>query len=167
MKLYIKSPATFPVLIATAAWLVLDGISVAVEVSQGCDFRTLHVLVEAVLVAVASVVGAGVGTQISRWVMPGRRSLGKRLISAVVSLVLASIAAIVVCAVLAQLMAPGQHNDLPGFIAACIAVCVAGPTGLVFGFTGGTFKKQIPINDSDDSPEPGQVDKRIQNNSFR
>ena len=167
MKPYIKSPATFPVLIATAAWLVLDGISVAVEVSQGADFRTLHVPFEAVLVAVASVVGAGVGTHVSRRVMPGRRSLGKRLISAVVSLVLAIIAAIVVGAGLAQLMAPGQHNDLPGFIAACIAVCVAGPTGLVFGFTGGAFKKQPPINASDDSRELGQVDKRIENNSFR
>jgi hypothetical protein len=42
-------------------------------------------------------------------------------------------------------MDPGSHNDLGGFIAACIAVCVAGPTGLVFGFTGGTFKKQMPV----------------------
>jgi hypothetical protein len=120
-----------------------------------------------VLVAVASVVGAGVGTQISRRVMPGRRLLGKRLISSLVSLVLASLVAIVVCTVLANLMTLGCHNDLPGFIAVCIAVCVAGPTGLVFGATGGTFKKQIPINDSDDLPEPGQVDKRRQNNSSR
>jgi hypothetical protein len=150
MKPYIKSLAAHPVLIATAAWLVLDGITVAVQVYQGYDFRSLLVPFGALQVAVASVVGAGVGTQISRLVMPRRRSLGKRIISAVASLVLAIIAAFVVGAGVAHLVAPGQHSDLGGFFAAVIAVAVAGPTGLVFGFTGGVFKKQIPTNS--DSP---------------
>jgi hypothetical protein len=137
------------VLIATVAWLVWDGITLAVKVHQGV--QNMAVPLDLVLVAVASVVGAGVGTQISPLVMPGRRSLGKRLISAVVSLVLAVIAAFVVGAGVAHLMHPGMHSDLGGFMAAVTAVAVAGPTGLVFGFTGGVFKKQIPTN-SDSRP---------------
>jgi hypothetical protein len=125
----------------------------------------------ALLVVVASVVGAGVGTLISRGVMRRRKSLGQRIISAVLSLPLAIIAAFVVGLLVVMVEAtvapPAEPSDVGGSLALGIAVCVGGPTALVFGFTGGALKKQTPINASDDSREPGQVYKRIQNNSSR
>jgi hypothetical protein len=140
---YFRISSLVPGLLATAAWLLLYGITTAVEAYEGV--QNMEVLFSVVGVVVSSVAGASVGSLLFRNLMRHGTSLGRRLVSAVASSVLAIIAAFVVGATVAHFMDPDLHNDLGCFIAACIAVCVAGPTGLVFGFTGGTFKKQIPV----------------------
>jgi len=159
MKPCIRFLAAHPVLTATAAWLglygILYGIIVAVQVYQGYELRGLEVPSTAPLVVVASVVGAGVGTLISRGVMRRRKSLGQRIISAALSLPLAIIAAFVVGLLVIMVeetvAPPAEPSDRGGSMALGIAVCVGGPTGLVFGFTGGALKKQIAAR-SDSRP---------------
>ncbi len=127
--------------VATAAWLFLYGIWVAVLVCQG--YEELGVPFTAGQVAVASVVGASVGTLISRSVMQRRRSLGQRISAAVLSLLLAIVADLL--AGIGVMFVTRVSGCAAGDILLGLAVPVAGLTGLIFGFSGGAFKKQIPV----------------------
>ena len=109
--------------------------------------KLLSRLSAAPLVVVASIVGAGVGTLISRGVMRRQKSLGQRIIPAALSLPLAIIAAFVVGLLVVMVeetvAPPAEPSDVGGSRALGIAVCVGGPTGLVFGFTGRALNRQI------------------------
>ena len=149
MKQCIKSGAAHPVLTATAAWLVLWAIMVAVQVYHGYEFRGLEVPFTSLQIVAASVVGAGVGTLISRRVMRRRQSLMRRILSAVVSLVLATIADFV--AGIVVMFVTRVSGCAAGDILLGLAIPVAGLTGSVFGFSGGASEKRIPAKSGSQS----------------